>query len=80
MVAETFDFRSPYEIRDTERQRLCSLPAAMVQATGSSLRRILECLQHLASGNNHIDHMRNLHYMCEAGIVQALVTLCDFVE
>ena len=55
----------------------CSLCAAMAQASGASLRRLLESLQHLASGNDHVEHMRNLHYMCEAGIVQALVTLCD---
>ena len=77
IVAEPFNFRSPYEIRDTERQRLRELPAAMAQASGASLRRLLESLQHLASGNDHVEHMRNLHYMCEAGIVQALVTLCD---
>ena len=34
-------------------------------------------MQHLASGTDHVDHLRNLHYMCEAGTVQALVTLCD---
>jgi hypothetical protein len=77
LVGEPFDFRSPYEIRDAERERLRELPVAMAQSTGASLRRILESVQHLASGNNHVDHMRNLHYMCEAGIVQALVTLCD---
>eukprot|EP01043_Picozoa_sp_COSAG02_P068707 COSAG02_NODE_11505_length_1710_cov_5.982863_2_plen_149_part_01 len=53
IVAEPFDFRSPYEIRDTERQRLRELPAAMAQGTAASLRRLLESLQHLASGNNH---------------------------
>ena len=73
LVGQPFTFRTPYSIASPER--MAELPEAISAARGNGLRRILESVHHLSEGR--CQNLRNVHYLCEAGTVQALVRLFD---